>query len=111
SLTGETAAELAGAFPQQWAQPLGFVYALFEVAANALARAQSSDKAKVKQALATTKLDTMGGPVSFDDKHVGRTPLVGGQWTKGSKYPWHWRVVFNQTAPQIAKTAELKAIS
>src|SRR6185503_18084259 len=32
SLTGETAAELAAAFPQQWAQPLGFVYALFEVA-------------------------------------------------------------------------------
>jgi branched-chain amino acid transport system substrate-binding protein len=111
SLTGETAAELAGAFPQQWSQPLGFVYALFEVAGNALARAASTDKAKVKAALAATKLDTMVGPVSFDDKHVGRTPLVGGQWTKGTKYPWDLHVVFNQTAPQIAKTAELKAIA
>jgi branched-chain amino acid transport system substrate-binding protein len=110
SLTGETAGELAAAFPQQWAQPLGFVYALFEVAGDALARAQSTDKEKVKKAIAATKLDTMVGPVSFDDKHVGRTPLVGGQWTKGEKYPWDLRVVYNETAPAIKKTAELKAI-
>ena len=111
SLTGESAAELAAAFPQQWAQPLGFVYALFEVAGDALARAGSTDKEKVKKAIGATKLDTMVGPVSFDDKHVGRTPLVGGQWTKGQKYPWDLRVVYNQTAPTIGKTAELKAIT
>ena len=111
SLTGETAAQLAAAFPQQWAQPLGFVYALFEVAGDVLARAGSTDKEKVKKALAATKLDTMVGPVSFDDKHVGRTPLVGGQWTKGEKYPWDLRVVYNQTVPSIPKTAELKAIT
>jgi branched-chain amino acid transport system substrate-binding protein len=110
SLTGETAAELAAAFPEQWAQPLGFVYALFEVAGDALARAASTDKEKVKKAIGATKLDTMVGPVSFDDKHVGRTPLVGGQWTKGEKYPWDLRVVYNETAPAIKKTAELKAI-
>jgi branched-chain amino acid transport system substrate-binding protein len=110
SLTGETAGELAAAFPQQWAQPLGFVYALFEVAGDVLARAQSTDKEKIKKAIAATKLDTMVGPVSFDDKHVGRTPLVGGQWTKGEKYPWDLRVVYNETAPGIKKTAELKAI-
>jgi branched-chain amino acid transport system substrate-binding protein len=111
SLTGETAAQLAGAFPQQWAQPLGFVYALFEVAGDVLTRAQSTDKEKVKKAIAATKLDTMVGPVQFDDKHVGRTPLVGGQWSKGEKYPWDLRVVYNDTAPSIAKTAELKAIT
>ena len=110
SLTGETAAALAAAYPQQWAQPLGFVYALFEIAGDVLARAQSTDKEKVKKALAATKLDTMVGPVHFDDKHVGRTPLVGGQWTKGDKYPWDLRIVYNETAPEIRKTAELKAI-
>lgn len=110
SLTGETCGDLAGAFPQQWAQPLGFVYALFEVAADALGRAGTVDKAKVKAAIAATKLDTMVGLVQFDDKHVGRTPLVGGQWVKGDKYPWDLRVVYNQTAPSIQKTAELKAI-
>ena len=110
SLTGETAGQLAAAFPKQWAQPLGFVYALFEIAGDILARAQSTDKEKVKKALAATKLDTMVGMVQFDDKHVGRTPLVGGQWTKGDKYPWDLRVVYNDTAPSIPKTAALKAI-
>src|SRR5439155_21383997 len=67
SLTGETAAELAAAFPQQWAQPLGFVYALFEIAGDVLARAGTTDKEKVKTAIGATKLDTMVGPVSFDE--------------------------------------------
>ncbi|HEU4726865.1 MAG TPA: ABC transporter substrate-binding protein [Kofleriaceae bacterium] len=110
SLTGESAGELAGAFPQQWSQPLGFVYALFEIAGDVLARAKTTDKEMVKKALAATRLDTIVGPISFDDKHVGRTPLVGGQWTKGDKYPWDLRVVYNETAPAIKKTAELKAI-
>jgi branched-chain amino acid transport system substrate-binding protein len=110
SLSGETASDLAGAFPQQWAQPLGFVYALFEIAGDVLLRAQSTDKEKVQKALAATRLDTIVGPIQFDDKHVARTPLVGGQWTKGTKYPWDLRVVYNQTAPAIRKAAELKAI-
>jgi branched-chain amino acid transport system substrate-binding protein len=110
SLSGETAADLAGAFPQQWSQPLGFVYALFEIVGDVLARAQSTDKEKIKKALAATRLDTIVGPIQFDDKHVARTPLVGGQWTKGDKYPWDLRVVYNETAPAIRKTAALKAI-
>jgi branched-chain amino acid transport system substrate-binding protein len=110
SLSGESCTELAAAYPQQWSQPLGFVYALFEVAGDALARAGSADKEKVKKALAATKLDTMVGPIQFDDKHVGRTPLVGGQWAKGTKYPWELRVVYNDTASSIPKTAEITAI-
>jgi branched-chain amino acid transport system substrate-binding protein len=110
SLSGETAADLAGAFPQQWSQPLGFVYALFEIVGDVLARAQSTDKEKIKKALAATRLDTIVGPIQFDDKHVARTPLVGGQWTKGDKHPWDLRVVYNETAPAIRKTAALKAI-
>ena len=111
SLTGESAGDLAGAFPQQWSQPLGFVYAMFELAADVLARARTADKDKVRQALAATKLDTIVGPIQFDDKHVARTPLVGGQWTKGEKYPWDLRVVYNATAEAIPRTAEMKAIT
>ena len=111
SLTGESAGDLAGAYAQQWSQPLGFVYALFEIAGDVVARAQTTDKEKLKQALAATKLDTIVGPIQFDDKHVSRTPLVGGQWTKGDKYPWDLRVAYNETAPAIRKTAELKPIS
>jgi branched-chain amino acid transport system substrate-binding protein len=110
SLSGETAAALAGAYPQQWSQPLGFVYALFEIAGDVFARAQSTDKDLLRKALAATKLDTIVGPIQFDDKHVARTPLVGGQWTKGDKYPWDLRIVYNETAPAIARTAALKAL-
>jgi branched-chain amino acid transport system substrate-binding protein len=110
SLTGESAGDLAGAFQQQWSQPLGFVYAMFELAGDVLARAASADKDKVRQALAATKLDTIVGPLQFDDKHVARTPLVGGQWTKGEKHPWDLRVVYNATADSIPKTADIKAI-
>lgn len=111
SLSGESAGDLAGAFGQQWSQPLGFVYALFEVAADALTRAASVDKEKVRAALGQTKLETIVGSLQFDDKHVARTPLVGGQWTKGEKYPWDLRVVWNETASSIPKTAEMKAIA
>jgi branched-chain amino acid transport system substrate-binding protein len=110
SLDGETARQLADAFPHQWTQPLGFVYALFEVAADAVNRAGSKDRAKVAEALARTKLDTMVGQVQFDKDHVSRTPLVGGQWVKGKKYPWELRIVYNATASSIPKTAELTAI-
>lgn len=110
SLTGESSAELASAFTSQWTQPLGYVYALFEVAGDVLSRAQSTDKEKLKKALGTTKLDTIVGPIAFDDKHVARTPLVGGQWTKGEKYPWDLRIVYNDTAPAIGKTAAIKPI-
>ncbi len=110
SLTGETAADLAKAYPQQWAQPLGFVYALFELAGDVLGRARSADKAKVREALVATKLDTIVGTLQFDAKHVARTPLVGGQWTKGDKHPWDLHVVYNATAPKVPATAALKAI-
>jgi branched-chain amino acid transport system substrate-binding protein len=110
SLTGQTAGELAASYPQQWTQPLGFVYALFEVAGDALARAQSTDKEKVKKALAATKLDSIVGPLAFDDKHVARTPLVGGQWTKGTKFPWDLKIVYNATAPSIPQAGAVKAI-
>ena len=111
SLTGESAADLAGAYSAQWSQPLGFVYALFEVAGDVLSRAQSTDKEKVKKALAATKLDTIVGNIQFDDKHVGRTPLVGGQWGKGDKYPWDLRITYNDTAPSIKKVADMRAIA
>jgi len=111
SLTGESCADLAGSYPHQTTQPLGFIYALFEVAGDVLARAGSTDKEKLRKAIAATKLDTIVGPIQFDDKHVARTPLVGGQWTKGTKYPWDLHIVYNETAPAIQKTAELKAIT
>jgi hypothetical protein len=42
---------------------------------------------------------------------VARTPLVGGQWAKGSKYPLELKVVFNDTAPNIPKDATFLSLA
>ena len=93
SLTGQSAAELAAGFTKAtgrpWTQPIGFVHALFELAADVLKRAEDpTDPEGVAKAIAATKLDTVVGRVAwsgeklppFAAKNVAKTPLVGGQW-------------------------------
>ncbi len=93
SLTGASSADLAQGFTEAtgrpWTQPIGFIHALFEVAADVLKRAKDpTDADAVVEALAATKLETIVGPVAwegtglppFATKNVTKTPLVGGQW-------------------------------
>jgi branched-chain amino acid transport system substrate-binding protein len=66
---------------KQWTQPIGFVHALFEVAANALGRVTDlEDKGAIVEAIKGTTLDTIVGPVSWANgptPNVAKTPLVG----------------------------------
>jgi branched-chain amino acid transport system substrate-binding protein len=122
SLTGETCQQLADDFEKrtgfQWTQPL-LHYGVFEVVVDALKRcANVDDKEAVVAAIASTKMETIGGPVDFTSpvdmnslhpvKNVYRTPLVGGQWVKGATRPFDLAVVNNVMAPQIAVTATLQ---
>lgn len=111
SLTGETAKDLCDAWTKetgkQWTAPLGFKYAGMEIAADVLRRAQTLDKNKLREAIAQTQLNTMVGPIKYNEQHYSETPVVGGQWVKGEKWPWELRIVYNQTAPEIPKTGEL----
>lgn len=117
SLTGQSARQLADAFEastkKQWTQPLGFAHALFEVAVDALGRAQDpTNAAQLRDAIAATDLQTMVGPVKWGGqgpfKNVARTPLVGGQWKKGTgKYKYDLVVVSNQTAPAVPMGGKL----
>ncbi|WP_213006142.1 ABC transporter substrate-binding protein [Paractinoplanes toevensis] len=111
SLTGQTAAQLAEAFTastkKQWTQPIGFVHALFEVAAKAVATAGSTDRQAVANALKSLKLDTVVGSLDWTAgpvPNVAKTPLVGGQWRKGTTYPYDLVVVSNplKTAVPVA---------
>src|SRR6202021_3331494 len=100
SLAGISPADLAKGYEQasgkQWTQPIGFVHSLFEVAVDALKRAQDpSDGAALAQAIGATKPDTVVGPIAFGSdkvppfaaKNIAKTPLVGGQWRlAGEKY-------------------------
>jgi len=101
SLTGASAKELADAYQtdtnRQWTQPIGFVHALFEVAADTLKRTTDVDeKAAIRDALKATNLDTIVGHISWASgpvPNVAKTPLVGGQWGKGSDFPFELTIV------------------
>jgi branched-chain amino acid transport system substrate-binding protein len=109
SLTKQSAKALAEAYEagtkKQWTQPIGFAHALFEVAANALTRAKSLKATDLRDAVAATNLNTVvgavkwGGPGPF--KNVSKTPLVLGQWVKGTKNKVELVIVNNETATNI----------
>ncbi|MHB1343828.1 MAG: ABC transporter substrate-binding protein [Thermoleophilia bacterium] len=94
SLTGESCGDLAAKYEssgRQWTQPL-LHYAVYEVAVDALSRtADIDDKASIVAAIKETKMDTIAGPVDWSTgpvPNVSKTPLVGGQWVKGEKFPY-----------------------
>jgi len=119
SLSGASAGQLAAAYEKatgkQWTQPLGFAHALFEVAVDTLKRSKSlDDKAAIRDALAAANLATIVGPVAWGKgpvKNVAKTPLVGGQWVKGSKNKYDLVIVNNQTAPAIPTAGQLKLMA
>lgn len=118
SLTKQSAKALAEAYEagtkKQWTQPIGFAHALFELAADALKRAKSTEAKDVRDAVAATQLATIVGPVKWGGagpfRNVSKTPLVLGQWVKGQKYRYEVVIVNNQAAPSIPTAAALKLI-
>jgi len=111
SLTGETAKDLCDAWTLEtkklWTQPIGFKYAGFEIAADVFKRAQTLDKEKLRETIAATKMDTIVGPIKYNERNFAETPLVGGQWVKGKKWPWELEIMSNRNQPDIKKTAGL----
>ena len=118
SLTHQSARSLAQAYEagtnRQWTQPIGFVHALFEVAASALTRSLSLKPADVRDAVAATSLSTVVGPVKWGGKgpfkNVCKTPLVLGQWVKGKGHRYELSVVNNVTAPKIPLGSSMRLI-
>jgi len=122
SLTGQTCKEIADQYESdnsaQWTQPI-LHYAIFEVVADALKRATNvDDNANVRDAIAATDMQTIGGRITWssDDKklnpvpNVCTTPITGGQWVKGDKYPYNLVVVNNSQAPEVPTQAELQPL-
>ena len=93
---------------------MGFEHALFEVANNVFTRTKSISPDAIRDALRVTDFNSIVGPMHFNDKkfpNCSRTPLVGGQWVPGKKYPVEVEIIFNATAPEIPKTATLKPLT
>jgi branched-chain amino acid transport system substrate-binding protein len=116
SLTRQSAKALADAYEsgskRQWTQPIGFAHALFEVAADTLKRAKSLKARDVRDAVAATNLSTVVGAVKWGGhgpfKNVSKTPLVFGQWIKGSSRKYELVIVNNHAAPQIPTGGTMK---
>ncbi len=124
SLTGASSADLAAGFTEAtkrpWTQPIGFVHALFEVAADVMKRAgDPTDAAAVVAAIAATKLDTIVGPLAWDGanlppfaaKNVAKTPLVGGQWRLKDGGGYDLVITDNTTAPNIPTGGKMEPIA
>jgi len=111
SLAGYSAKDLCDAWTKstskQWTQPIGYKYAGYEIAADVLRRAGSLDKETIRRAIADTDLDTMVGHIKYNKQNYSRTPLVGGQWVKGHKYPWELNIVNNKEHPNIPTTGKM----
>jgi len=118
SLTKQSAKALADAYEastkKQWTQPIGFAHALFEVAADALKRSKGVGAKDVRDAVAATNLATVVGPVKWGGagpfKNVSKTPLVLGQWSKGTKYKVELSIVNNEAAKNIPTGGTLKLL-
>ena len=119
SLTGATAKQLADDYTaktgKQWTQPIGFVHALFEVAADSLKRAGSpDDREAIAGAIKASNLDTIVGHIQWTGQpfpNVAKTPLVGGQWRKGSgNVKFDLVIVSNKDHPEIPSAGGLEAI-
>jgi branched-chain amino acid transport system substrate-binding protein len=121
SLTGASAAQLASDYQaatgRQWIQPLGFVHALFEVAASVVKRVGDlGDRQAMADAIKATRMGTIVGPVDWtgaqaEVPNVSRTPLVGGQWRRGGSWPFELEIVSNTVHPEIPATGTLQPVA
>ncbi|WP_417280961.1 ABC transporter substrate-binding protein [Celeribacter sp.] len=124
SLTGQSCADLAGEFEdyagRTWTQPLGFVHGLFEVAMDAIKRADDpTDGDEMAELIGATNLDSVVGKIQwgrdnvppFAQANVSKTPLVGGQWRMQDDGSFDLVIVENGLAPEIALTGSLEMLN
>ena len=118
SLTNESAKALAEGYvtatSRPWTQPIGFKHALFEVVADVVKRtADLEDSAAILEAIKTTNIKTIVGPVDWSKgpvKNVTKTPLVAGQWQKAAGKA-ELVITTNKTAPEIPVGGELQLLA
>jgi branched-chain amino acid transport system substrate-binding protein len=114
SLTGASAGDLCRQWTahsgREWLQTLGYKHAGYEIAADAIKRAGTTDREAIRNAIAETHLETIVGSIKYNAENYSRTPLVGGQWVRGEKFPWDIKIVYNQEHPEIPAAGRAVAI-
>lgn len=117
TISGQVSREIADSWEsetkKQWTQPLGYSHAIWEVALDVLKRSKNPlDREANREALVATKMDTLIGKVDFSSgphANVSTTPIFGGQWVKGEKWPYDLKIVDN-TVNQLFKPEQAMKI-
>jgi branched-chain amino acid transport system substrate-binding protein len=112
---GKSAKQLADDFAadtgKQWTQALGSVYSLFEIAVQALKTADDpKDRDEVAKNLREMKIECMSGSLDFTkgpEPGIAIQHPVGGQWRKGSQFPWDVVIVDNSANPDVPVGGDL----
>lgn len=86
---------------------IGFKHGGYEIVIDALRRAQTLEKRALRDAIGKTDLDTILGHIKYNEKHYCETPLVGGQWVKGKKWPWELEFTNSGKFPEIRPTVDM----
>jgi branched-chain amino acid transport system substrate-binding protein len=63
----------------------GPAYAAIQILADAITRAGSLDRDKIRDAIATTDLATVAGPVKFNPDGTGQVITIINQWQNGKQ--------------------------
>jgi branched-chain amino acid transport system substrate-binding protein len=116
SLTGESSAELAATWEKttskQWTQPLGYSHAMWEIVVDTLKRSKDPmDRASIRDALKSTDLQTIVGNINWSKgphPNVSKTPIMGGQWRKGEKWPFDLKIVESKLYPIMPPESALE---
>lgn len=124
SINGLSAGQVAEAYTsetgKQWTQPIGFVHALFELAADVMGRvSDASDGDAVAEAIGASNLNTIVGPIAFNGaglppfaaRNICKTPLVGGQWRLKDDGGYDLVIVDNSDQPSIPTGGTMEVIS
>jgi branched-chain amino acid transport system substrate-binding protein len=105
SLDGMTASAFGSGYGTQWTQPMGFNYAVFEIAVAALkASGDPTDPGAVVSALSKLKGTAITGPYDFATgpvPNVSQVPELLGQWRPSSSGSYELVVINDSLLPVI----------
>jgi branched-chain amino acid transport system substrate-binding protein len=86
-----------------------------EVAIDILKRSKNPlDRESNRAALVATKIETVVGKVDFSSgphPNISKTPIFGGQWVKGSKWPCDLKIVDNAVNKLFTPEQHMKLMS
>ncbi len=118
SLDGTTAAAFADGYKtstgQQWTQPMGFLYAIFEIAVAALkAASDPTDAQAVASAIGSLKGQAITGDYDFTAgpvPHVAQVPELMAQWRPASGGGYELVVIDDSLLPAVPVRGKLELL-